>query len=78
MRIYNTSETCKVYLHEVKEKRLKFPAIREHFGIFGDCLHEVTGHYKKISPVYQGKIDAGLPHWRDLSHFYYLRNKFLK
>jgi len=42
MRIYNTSETCKVYLHKVKEKRLKFPAIREHFGIFGDCLHEVT------------------------------------
>lgn len=53
MRIYNTSETCKVYLHKVKEKRLNFPAIREHFGIFGDCLHEVTGHnlQKKFTSV---------------------------
>ena len=27
------AETCQVYLHNVKEKHLKFPVMREHFKI---------------------------------------------
>ena len=28
------AETCQVYLHNVKEKYLKFPVMREHFKIY--------------------------------------------
>ena len=35
MRIKIRAETCQFFSHHVKEKRLKIPAMREHFGIFG-------------------------------------------
>ena len=35
------AETCQVYLHNVKENYLKFPVMREHFGMFGGISIEI-------------------------------------
>ena len=49
------AETCQVHLHNVKEKRLKFPLTRKHFEIFGGS-GKLQGITKKIAPLYQEKI----------------------
>lgn len=47
--MYNTA--LKLKINNAKEKCLRFLAVREHFGIFGNCLkfHSIA---KKISPLY--------------------------
>ena len=41
------AETCQVHLHNVKEKRLKFPLTRKHFEIFGGS-GKLQGITKKL------------------------------
>ena len=41
------------------EKRLKFPAMREHFGIFGGGLKLLQGITKNIPPLYLRKKSPG-------------------